>query len=124
MNIPDPTPPAQPPSPTSPQPADNGSLLLGFVLGWVAMIVGVVCNGLFWSLQSSLGLPDTDIVLLGVGSLPLLLLIALAIWFSNQGKSRSVRGVLLAFGSLIALVLLLVAACFGILLSGGFGNMH
>jgi drug/metabolite transporter (DMT)-like permease len=123
MSTPDPTtPPA--PQPSQTPPPDNGSMVVGFVLGWVAMIVGVVCNALFWALQSSLGLPGQDFVFLGVGTLPLLAMVALAIWFSNQHKSRSVRGVLLAFGSMIALVLLLVAACFGILLSGGFGNMH
>jgi hypothetical protein len=122
MSAPDPAPPTEPPPPTPP--ADNGSLLVGFVLGWVAMIVGVVVNALFWALQSSLGLPGTDFVFLGVGTLPLLAMVALAIWFGNQGKSRAVRGVLLAFGSMIGLVLLLVAACFGILLSGGFGSMH
>ena len=113
------------PPPTSPQPADNGSLLAGFLLGWAAMIAGVVVNGLLWSLQSSLGLPGTNIVFLGLGSLPLVAMIALAIWFSSRGKSRSTLGVLMAFGSMIGLVLLLVAACFGLIAAnGGLGNMH
>lgn len=120
MNDPEPTQPPQPPQP----PADSGSLLVGFLLGWAAMIVGVIANGLFWALQSSLGLPGADMVFLGVGSLPLVAMIVLAIWFANRGKSRSAAGVLLAFGSMVALVLLLVAACFGILATGGFGNMH
>jgi len=117
MNNPEPTQPPQPP-------AERGSLLVGFLLGWAAMIAGVLVNGLFWVLQSSLGLPGADIVFLGVGSLPLVALIVLAVWLANRGKSRSAAGVLLAFGSLVALVLLLVAACFGILATGGFGNMH
>ena len=120
MSAPEPT----SPPPMAPQPAGNGSLLIGFLLGWVAMIAGVVCNGVFWSLQSSLDLPGTDIFFLGVGSLPLVAMIALAVWFNSSGKSRSALGVLLAFGSMIGLVLLLVAACFGILATGGFGNMH
>jgi hypothetical protein len=125
MNNPDPTPPPQPPQPPQPQPpADNGSLLAGFLLGWAAMIAGVVVNGLFWALQSSLGLPGVGVLFLGVGSMPLVAMIVLAIWFANRGKSRSAAGVLLAFGSMVALVLLLVAACFGILATGGFGNMH
>jgi hypothetical protein len=121
MSTPDPiTPPPQ----SSKPPADNGSLLIGFVLGWVAMVVGVVVNAVFWALQSSLGLPGADIIFMGVGTLPLLAMIALAVWFSKQGKSRSALGVLVAFGSMLGLLLLLVAACFGILLTGGFGSMH
>ncbi|HEV2606574.1 MAG TPA: hypothetical protein VGT79_01200 [Xanthomonadaceae bacterium] len=122
MSSPEPTEPPQPP-PTFP-PADTGSLMAGFLLGWGAMIAGVLVNGMFWALQSSLGLPGADMIFLGVGSLPLVAMIVLAIWLANRGKSRSAAGVLLAFGSMIALVLLLVAACFGILATGGFGNMH
>lgn len=124
MNTPDPAEQSQSQSPPPTPPPDSGSLLAGFLLGWVAMIAGIVCNGLFWTLQSSLGLPGQDIVFLGVGSLPLLAMIALLVWFSSRGKSRAVRGVLLAFASMIGLALLLVAACFGILATGGFGNMH
>jgi hypothetical protein len=117
MNNPE---PVQPPAP----PANNGSLLAGFVLGWVAMIVGVVASGMLYALQSSAGLPGVGVVFIGVGSLPLVAMIVLAIWFANRGQSRSAAGVLLAFGSMVALILLLVAACFGILATGGFGNMH
>ena len=113
---------------TKPQPTDQlpdrGSAVVGFVLGWVAMVVGVVVNVVFWTVQSSIGLPGADIVFMGVGSLPLVAMIALLAWFASQGKSRSVKGVLLAFASMLGLALLLVAACFGIFMTGGFGNMH
>ena len=122
MSSPEPTQPSLPP-PTQP-PADTGSLMAGFLLGWGAMIAGVLVNGIFWALQSSLGFPAFGMVFVGFGSLPLVAMIVLAVWFANRGKSRSAAGVLLAFGSMVALVLLLVAACFGILATGGFGNMH
>lgn len=112
-------------NPSDQLPSTNtGSAVVGFVLGWVAMIAGVVASAVLWSLQSSLGLTDTGIIVMGVGSFPLLAMIALLVWFASTGKSRSVKGVLLAFASMFGLVLLLVAACFGILMSGGFGNMH
>lgn len=111
------------PQPTLPE-TDLGSAVVGFVLGWVAMVVGVIANVVFWTVQSSVGLPGTDIFFVGVGSFPLLAMIALLVWFASRGKSRAVKGVLLAFASMLGLALLLVAACFGILASGGFGNMH
>lgn len=108
--------------PPAQRPVDKGSLLIGFVLGWVVMAVSVVANVLFWSLQSTLNMSDYAGVIFGC--MPLIAMIALMVWFAFRNESRSVSGVLLAFGSMIALILLLVAACFGILASGGFGNMH
>jgi hypothetical protein len=111
------------PQPPTPE-ADLGSAVVGFILGWVAMIVGVVVNVVFWTVQSSMGMPSPGFIFFGVGSFPLLAMVGLLAWFASKGKSRSVKGVLLAFASMVGLTLLLVAACFGILLSGGFGNMH
>jgi len=112
-------------SPGSTPPPDKGSRLKGFLLGWAAIFGGVIANMWFWGLQNSLQMRSADILAVTIGSLPLLAPIALMIWFASQDKPRSAIGVLLAFGSLIALVLLLVAACFGLLVfNGGFGNMH
>ncbi len=96
----------------------------GFVLGWVAMIAGVICNVLFWMLQTNFNSPSLGFIGLGLGSLPMLAMIALLILFSNQGKPRAVKGVLLAFASMVGLAVLLMAACFGLIAMNGGLNMH
>jgi len=120
MSVPQPVPP-----PSTP-PSDTGSLLQGFLLGWAALVVGIVANGMLWTLQSFVGpnMAGLNFIFIGIGMLPLFAMIALAIWFNSRGKTRAARGVWLALGSVFALILLLVAACFGLLLTGAFGNMH
>jgi hypothetical protein len=55
--------------------------------------------------------------------LPWALVLGLIVWFAIKNKPRSALGVALAIGSMFALALLLVAACFGILALSG-GNWH
>jgi hypothetical protein len=54
---------------------------------------------------------------------PWALVLALIVWFAVKNKPRSALGVALAIGSMIALAILLVAACFGIVALSG-GNWH
>lgn len=112
------------PLPNDLPPADTGSLLGGFVLGWVAMIAGVICNALFWMLQTNFNSPSLGFVGLGVAGLPLLTMLALLFWFSSHGKSRAVKGVLLSFASMVGLSVLLMAACFGLIAMNGGLNFH
>ena len=46
-------------------------------------------------------------------------MIAALVWAFVKGKTRTGLGILAAMGSMIALVLLLVAACFGLMASSG-----
>lgn len=111
--------PSPPPSPSgSSGNQDKGSLLIGFFLGWAAMIGGgVVGSVLIYVL--SMTMPAYGGVFTLLSSLSGLLvpgiLVALIVWFAKQGKSRTALGVVAAFVSVIALGILLIAACFGLM---------
>lgn len=112
-----------PPSPVTDAP-DKGSLLIGFLVGWVAMIASTVVAGAvmvgvgaLMQFGSAFSVIPAIISLLPMGSL-----IGLIIWYAQQGKTRSALGVAAAFGSLLALCLLLVAACFGLMSGSNFGH--
>ena len=103
---------------------DKGSLLIGFLLGWATMIgssvhagAAVAVAGAMTNWNSAVGL-----IISAAGLLPIACLIGLIIWYAQQGKSRSALGVVAAFGSLLALCLLLVAACFGLISGTNFGR--
>lgn len=101
-----PTPPSPPPAPgaTPPKPGgERGSLLGGIGIAW-AVIVG----GIFVIAQIS--------VLLW--PVPPLALLIWAVVAMAQGKTRTGQGMLLGLVSVVAVVLLLVAACFGLLYNG------
>jgi hypothetical protein len=50
-------------------------------------------------------------------ALPWLGMLALIVWFATTGRPRSALGVVVGIGTIIAVALLLVAACFGLLAS-------
>jgi hypothetical protein len=127
MNTPDPG--YRPPrSPVDPPPGDErGSLLTGFLIGWVVLISSLVVVAVVFSVLGTMDSQGSGWifgVFRLVGLLPFVSMVGLIVWFASKGKTRSAAGVGLTLASLIALVLLLVAACFGLFASGAFGNMH
>jgi len=111
-------------SPPSLNAPDKGSLLVGFLVGWAALIAstivagaGMAAAGAMTNWNSAVGLIASLASLLPMGSL-----VGLIIWYAQQGKSRSAWGVVATFGSLLALCLLLVAACFGLMSGSNFGR--
>jgi hypothetical protein len=92
-----PPPPALPPESTP----STGSLAAGVGLAWLVVVAGEMLmlmtrsSGAFW--------------------LPPLALIVWAVVLFNQGKSRTGKGMLLGLLSIVAVLLLLVAACFGLM---------
>jgi hypothetical protein len=97
-------PPTPPPSGGAPAPP-GGSLAAGVGLAWLVMVVGELLVMLTGSLGAILG---------GIG-LPPLAVIVWAFVLLGQGKSRTGKGMFLGLLSVIAVVLLLVAACFGLM---------
>jgi hypothetical protein len=97
-------PPTPPPSGGAPAPL-GGSLAAGVGLAWLVMVVGELLVMLTGSLGAILG---------GIG-LPPLAVIVWAFVLLGQGKSRTGKGMFLGLLSVIAVVLLLVAACFGLM---------
>lgn len=100
-----------PVAPPPPPPADpRGSLLAGFFLTWAALIGGSIVSGVLMSLN----LRDANLILL-LFSLPWVLIIGLIVWLAKTGKTRTANGMLIGIASVVAVGLLLVAACFTLL---------
>lgn len=113
------------PSANPQQPDPRGSRWLGFGLFWLMLVGGGLVSGILASVVSTLfpyGAAGPVLALAGL--LPWIAPLVLAIWYANKGKTRTAQGIAFGFLSLLAVGLLLVAACFGILALGGFGNWH
>jgi hypothetical protein len=85
----------------------GANFLIGCVLG--AMGSAGLLNG-----------SDSVALMLIGAATPWLATIALAVYFGTHDESRSATGVVLALVSGIALILLLVAACFALLSGANF----
>lgn len=108
-SVPSQSPAPRPPSPDGKPEAPAGSLAAGVGLTWLVMVVGeilVVMTG------------NLGVILGGIG-VPPLIVIVWAFVLLSQGKSRTGKGMFLGLLSVIAVLLLLVAACFGLM-----GNFH
>jgi hypothetical protein len=97
---------------------DKGSMFLGFFISWGVLLAGPLLTWLFVMLASTFGgfiaFGFTTVIL---QLIPLVFVVGLMVWFGKQGKSKTVKGMAAGIASIIALILLLVAACFGILAS-------
>ena len=104
LELPDSTPPSPPPMPPEPgQP--GGSLAAGVGLAWAVMIVGEVLAVMthnFGAMLVGMLLPPVAIIVWGLVLL-------------RGRKPRTGKGLLLGLLSIVAVVLLLVAACFGLI---------
>lgn len=113
---------AEPPEPAlAPVPAPvkdpaAGSLALGVALAWGINIIG---GAILWGIGSFLLQPlfHGSLVVVGVtGLLPSLVTIGLAIWMIRKGPRRTGIGILIGIASMWAVQLLLIAACFGVII--------
>jgi len=96
----------EPPSSPPNGKAAQGSLAAGIGLAWLVMVAGEILVAI------------TGSFLIGAFGGMLLPPLAILVWgiiLINQGKSRTGKGMLLGLLSIAAVLLLLVAACFGIL---------
>ncbi|HET7843200.1 MAG TPA: hypothetical protein VFL14_03555 [Xanthomonadales bacterium] len=116
---PPPTPPPYraPKSPVASVPG-RGSLLKGLVLGWVVIVGGYVVLGMIAAGLGSMnafnsGAGEMLLVLFGVA--PWLGLVAWLVYYVAQGEPRTAAGFALAVVSMLAVGVLLVAACFALL---------
>lgn len=100
---------------STPMPQSTGSLWAGIGLAWAIVLVGhALTAGLF----SSVG---TSGVLVALLPSPEIAAVVLAIVLLVRGKRRTGLGIFLGLASIAAVILLLVAACFGLI---GLGGMH
>jgi hypothetical protein len=96
-----------------PKPSERGSLGLGIALAWVCLIGGYVVAGVVAGIVQFRAMTDGLITLLI--ALPWLLMLGLAVWFAANGRPRTALGVAIGFATILAVALLLVAACFGLI---------
>ncbi|HET7332737.1 hypothetical protein [Dyella sp.] len=89
--------------------AGNGSLGAGIALAWVIAVVGTPLCGSMMAVFST-RFNEWFVVL---WLLPYLFIVVLAIFQYRKGKTRTGLGLMLGLVSMIAVALLLVAACFG-----------
>jgi hypothetical protein len=112
----DPVPPPSPPLPAQPPvPRYGGSLVLGVALAWIINVVG----GFALLALATVGrtiLPSRPFLLAGLNGLPLLASVLLGAWMVVKGPRRTGIGVFIGIGSIFAVGILLVAACFGLVL--------
>ena len=104
LEPPTPVPPRSP-TPDSPSDVPKGSLASGVGLAWLIMLGG---EALVF-LTNDLGR------ILGGMLLPPVAIIVWAIVLFARGKPRTGKGMLLGLLSIIAVLLMLVAACFGLM---------
>jgi hypothetical protein len=128
--LPPPLPPGdpyQPPLNNTPPPADTGhegSVGAGIAICLALMVFGGPVLGIVMSVVMGL-LSATGISLYALAWLPallgpLILPVIAGIWFTRKGQRKTAKGVWLGFAIGIGLVLLLLAACFGLLAGSNF----
>jgi hypothetical protein len=112
------------PAPTVPPGANPaGSLGLGIALAWACLIGGYIAVALIASFIFSVAGGGSDagaMFALLTCVLPWVAMIALIVYFAKNNKPRTALGVGVGIGSIIGVLLLLVAACFGLLSGTNF----
>jgi len=92
-------------------PRSEGSLAAGIALTWAVMVLGEIMLG-------GLGVSASPFFLWG-WFIPPVVVVIWAITLINRGVRRTGKGMLLGLASVVAVLLLLVAACFGLVMMGG-----
>ena len=92
-------------------PRSEGTLAAGIALAWAIMVLGEIAIG-------GLGVSASPFILWG-WFIPPVVVVVYAMSLINRGVRRTGKGMLLGLASVFAVLLLLVAACFGLLMLGG-----
>ena len=98
---------------------DRSELRTGFALAWGVAIAGIVAAVALGALLGGVSGGRGGLGF-AAGMLPPLALLALLAGCRLTGRKRMASGVLAAFGTMFAVVLLGIAACFGMVGFGGF----
>jgi accessory gene regulator protein AgrB len=116
-------PQAQPVPTTPPNPNPAGSLGLGIALAWACLIGGYIAVAMVASLMFSVirgGSDGAAMLALLMCVLPWVGMVVLIVYFAKNNKPRTALGVGVGIGSIIGVLLLLIAACFGLLSGTNF----
>jgi hypothetical protein len=102
------------PQPPAAKPESRGSLGLGIALAWAALIGGYTLVAFLASALSSVIRNGGDVTIAMFMLAPWVLMLVLIIWFATKNQQRTALGIAVGIASIIAVALLLVAACFGL----------
>lgn len=109
-------PQSAPPPPEPQPPREAGSLALGVALAWIINVVGgAIAVGIVLLLLRHPGSAVSPLIALGW--IPLAASIGLGVWMILKGPRRTGIGIFIGIGSIWAVQLLLMAACFGLLIA-------
>jgi len=117
--------PAQP-GPSNPPAADpgKGSLGAGIALAWACLIGGYfvvsVMSGIVFSVLNGANSGFGAMIAILLALLPWIAMIWLIVHFRKTDQPRTALGVGVGIASIIGVLLLLVAACFGLLSNANF----
>ncbi|HET7065728.1 MAG TPA: hypothetical protein VFI49_15765 [Rudaea sp.] len=117
--------PAQP-GPSNPQAVDpkKGSLGAGIALAWACLIAGYfivsVLSGIVFSVLNGANSGFGAMLAILLALLPWIAMIWLIVHFNKTNQPRTALGIGVGIASIIGVVLLLVAACFGLLSNTNF----
>jgi hypothetical protein len=102
------------PMPPSPKSESRGSLGLGIALAWAALIGGYTLVVFLANATATMNGHNGDTGLAVLLLAPWALMLALIVWFASNNQPRTAVGIAVGIASIVAVALLLVAACFGI----------
>ena len=112
----------RPPAASGPDP--RGSLAAGIGLFFLCLVGGGIAAWVLriFVLAAVPAWTYADLMFVIPMLLPWGAALVLGLWLASRGRTRTALGILVGFGILVAVLLLLVAACFGIM--SAFGGMH
>jgi hypothetical protein len=116
--------PTQPAPPTQPNASPGGSLGSGIAIAWACLIggyivVSVIAGGIF-SVINGVNSDAGVILAVLMCLLPWIVMVALIVHFAKKNQPRTALGIGVGIASIIGVLLLLVAACFGLLSNTSF----
>ena len=96
---------------------ENGSLALGVALAWLINVIGGLLMYFVLATVTRSPFNGSGWPMLAI-PLPFIASVALGTWMLVKGPRRTGLGIFVGIGTLWAVAMLLVAACFGLVLGG------
>jgi hypothetical protein len=96
---------------------NTGSILLGFAIGWSILVIsGIISISIIYIVNTWYTAPQSQLSMIFsvVASFPVFAALVYALWTLMKGNARTALGVFTALFSLVAVALLLIAACFSL----------
>lgn len=115
--LPSAPPPSPPPQGAAP---GQGSVGVGVLIAWACLIAGYFAVGVVVSAIGTISSSLAALVGLPLLLAPWILMIVFAVRFAGKGERQTAKGIGIGVASIFGVLLLLVAACFGLLSGTNF----